>query len=122
MSSVGSLSYSLTGKNESADYAKKPLYTDTTSSDINAQFKEIKSVSVIFVRTRLQETESWCHIRKQTPRVPLIKSLIENRKHPRIRHHLRKSIFAKKTETQEISNLKRKITHQEPIMPPNIRE
>ena len=101
MSSIGILSSSLTGKNECELCGKS--FTQTYS-DINALFTVTNRLNVIFALTRPRERISWCHIKKYTPRVLLIKPLTEYVKHPRLNYRLRESISRKKLDNRPTLN------------------
>ena len=67
-------------------------------------------MNVLFVRTRLREKISWFHIKRYTPRLPLIKS-------PNIepKDYTKTHPSSEPEGTQRSSNLKRKISHQESV-------
>ena len=83
MSSEGILSSSLAGKND-CELCEKSF---TYRHDLLRHQRTIHREK--FARTKLREKINWCHIKKYTPRLPLINSLTENVKmKPKFNPHL----------------------------------
>ena len=93
-------------------YVGKVLLIVIIYCDIDVLFMERNRLNVTFARTRLRGKICWFHIEKYTPKLPLIKSPnVEPKNETKIQPS------SEPKESQQPSNLKRRISHQDPVIP-----